>query len=68
MSTGHGSEILLKVESDIITLTLHIVQLLVSYSFYKIKIKFAANHIVTKLLRTDIYIYFIISDYNIKTN
>jgi hypothetical protein len=50
VSTGHGSEILLKVESDIITLTLHIVQLLVSYSFYKIKIKFAANHIVTKIL------------------
>ena len=63
VSTGHGSEILLKVAPDIITLTLHIVQLLVSYSFYKIKIKFAAYHIVTKILRTDIYIYFIISDW-----
>ena len=66
MSTGHESEILLKVESDIITPTLHIVQLLVSYSFYKIKIKFAAYHIVTKILSTDAYIHFIISDYNIK--
>jgi hypothetical protein len=46
VSTGHGSEILLKVAPDIITLTLHIVQLLVSYSFYKIKIKLAAYHIV----------------------
>ena len=63
VSTGHGSEILLKVAPDITTLTLHIVQLLVSYSFYKIKIKFAAYHIVTKILRTDIYIYFIISDW-----
>ena len=34
VSTGHGGEILLKVASDIITLTLHIVQLLVRYSFY----------------------------------
>jgi hypothetical protein len=68
VSTGHESEILLKVESDIITPTLHIVQLLVSYSFYKIKIKFAAYHIVTKILSTDAYIHFIISDYNIKKN
>jgi hypothetical protein len=49
--------------SDTITLTLHILPLLVSYSFYKIKIKFAAYHIVTKILRTDTYIYFIISDW-----
>ena len=63
VSTGHGSEIYVVSDVRHYNLNPAYCAIIGEHSFYKIKIKFAGYYIVTKILRTDTYIYFIISDW-----